>query len=38
MLRQNEISGQKYYLLVLWQCEIHRFADIIKFSQAVYAL
>ena len=24
------------YQLLLWQCEIHRCADIIKFSRAVY--
>ena len=25
-------------LLLLWQCEIHRYADIIKFGRAVYTL
>jgi len=27
-----------YYYLLLWQCEIHRYADIIKFIRAVYTL
>ena len=25
-------------LLLLWQCDTHRYADIIKFSGAVYTL
>ena len=27
-----------YYYLLLWQCEKHRYADIIKFSWSVYTL
>ena len=32
------LSSLSVVIVIMWQCEIHRYADVIKFSRAVYTL